>query len=191
MVRHPLFLASRPGPTPGRPPERRPFRRTGVFRLHPPPRLSAAASPLADRIRALAEEAVADTDLFVVGVEVRGFEGSRVVEVLVDSPGVADAKALTTVSRSLGFVLETEDVVKGRYRLDVSTPGADQPLVDVRQYAKHVGRPLAVTFERAQDEVVTVQGELVAADGETLTLDGETAPIPLDAVRDARVVLPW
>ena len=147
--------------------------------------------PLAERVRALAEEAVADSDLFVVDVEVKGFQGSRVVSVYLDSEAGAGADDLAQVSRSLGFALDTEDVVKGRYRLDVSTPGADRPLVDRRQYARHVGRELAVTFERDGDQLVTAQGELVSADDDGIRLDGETAPIPYDHVREARVQLPW
>ena len=146
---------------------------------------------LADRVRAFAEEAAADTDLYVVGVEVRGFQGSRVVEVFVDSPDGAGSDDLARLSRSLGFTLDTEDLIKGRYRLDVSTPGADRPLEDRRQYPRHVGRELAVTYEAGEDQLVTVQGELTAVGDDTITLDGESAPIPFDAVREARVVLPW
>ncbi|WP_420454419.1 ribosome maturation factor RimP [Rubrivirga sp.] len=150
-----------------------------------------ATSALADRIEALAVEAAADTDLFVVGVEVRGFQGSRVVEVFADAEAGAGADDLAALSRSLGFLLDTEDVVKGRYRLDVSTPGAERPLVDVRQYAQHVGRTLALSVEREQDQLVTVQGELLAVEDGALVLDGETAPIPFDSIREARVTLPW
>ena len=153
----------------------------------PPP----ATDALADRVRALAEEAAADTDLFVVGVEVRGFQGSRVVEVFADSEEAADADDLAALSRSLSFLLDTEDLVKGRYRLDVSSPGADRPLADRRQYKKHVGRTLAVTFEDGEDQLLTVQGELVSVDDDALTLDGQTAPIPFEHVREARVTLPW
>ena len=155
----------------------------------PPP----SADPLADRVRALAQEAVDGTDLFVVDVEVKGFQGSRVVSVFLDGPAGAGADDLAKVSRSLGFALDTEDLVKGRYRLDVSTPGADRPLSDPRQYRRHVGRELAVTFERNADDgdqLVTAQGTLVAADDESIRLDGQ-APIPYDHVREARVLLPW
>ena len=165
----------------------------GRFPSHPLPTLPATPTTdsLADRVRALAEEAAADTDLYVVGVDVRGFQGSRVVEVFVDSEAGAGSDDLTALSRSLGFALDTEDVVKGRYRLDVSTPGADQPLTDPRQYRRHIGRPLAVTFERELDQVVTVQGALVSVEDGAFVLEGETAPIPFDTVRDAHVVLPW
>ncbi|MGB3544832.1 ribosome maturation factor RimP [Rubrivirga sp.] len=146
---------------------------------------------LADRVRAFAEEAAADTDLFVVSVDVRGYQGSRTVAVFMDSPTGAGSDDLTKLSRSLGFTLETEDVIKGSYRLEVSTPGADQPLSDRRQYARHVGRTLDVTFERELDQVVTVKGELLSVDDGEIVLEGEAAPIPFDTIRDARVALPW
>ena len=143
------------------------------------------------RVRALAEEAVADADLFVVGVDVRGFQGSRVVSVYVDGPGGAGSDDLVALTRSLSFTLDAEDFIKGRYRLDVSTPGADAPLSDLRQFPQHVGREIAVTYEAGQDQLVTAQAPLLAVEGEAIVLDGEAAPIPFAAVRDARVVLPW
>ena len=157
-----------------------------------PPDADAARDPLADRVRALAEEAAADSTLFVVGVEVRGFQGSRVVEVFADSEAGAGADDLARLSRSLSFVLDTEDLIKGRYRLDVSTPGADRPLTDRRQYARHVGRTLAVTFDRDGEEA-TAEGVLEAADADALRLDTASGPVavPFDAVREARVGLPW
>jgi ribosome maturation factor RimP len=154
---------------------------------------TAASDPLADRVRALAEEAAAETDLFVVGVEVRGFQGSRVVEVFADSEAGAGADDLARLSRSLGFLLDTEDVVKGRYRLDVSTPGADRPLADRRQYAQHVGRTLDVTYD-ADDEEQSVTGALVGVADRQFEIepsDGSTVAVPFDAVREARVALPW
>ena len=155
----------RPAPTaPGSPPE---------------------GTTLEDRVRALAEEAAQDTDLFVVDVEVRGYQGSRVVSVYADAEGGAGADDLAALSRSLGFALDTEDLVKGRYRLDVSSPGADRPLADRRQYPAHVGRTLAVTTA----DGATVEGELVSVSDDAVDLGGTS--IPFDQIREARVVLPW
>jgi ribosome maturation factor RimP len=156
------------------------------------------ASPLALRLRALAEEATAGTDLFVVDVLVRGTEGNRVVEVFADSEGGAGIDDLTALSRRLSFALDADDVIPGKYRLDVSSPGADRPLVLSRQYPRHVGRTLRVSYAPVAGdggEEVTATGTLVAVGPETLSLEvpGRDAPaeIPYAAIRDARVVLPW
>lgn len=149
---------------------------------------------LAERVRALAEEAVAGTDLYVVDVEVRGRTGSRVVEVYVDADAGAGLDALTEVSNRLGFLLDAEDPVPGHYTLNVSSPDASRPLALPRQYPKHVGRDLEVTYADG-DEVVSVRGTLQAAGGDAVTLEvsGQDAPttIPYDAIREARVLLPW
>jgi ribosome maturation factor RimP len=152
---------------------------------------------LAERVRALADEAVAGTDLYVVEVEVRGREGSRVVEVYVDADRGAGLGAIAEVSNRLGFLLDTEDPIAGHYTLNVSSPDANRPLALPRQYPKHVGRTLRVSYlADAADpgEEVTATGTLRAADARALTLelrDGGTIEIPFDAVREARVVLPW
>lgn len=156
----------------------------------PAPAAPPPGDSLADRVRALAEEAAADTDLYVVDVEVRGYQGSRVVSVYADAESGAGADDLAQLSRSLSFLLDTEDLVKGRYRLDVSSPGADRPLTDRRQFPRHVGRPLAVTFERDREEA-TAEGELQSVSDAGITLEGADAEIPFDSIRDARVVLPW
>ena len=149
---------------------------------------------LAARVRALAEEAVADADLYVVDVAVKGAPGSRTIEVYVDGDEGAGLDDMAGVSYRLGFLLDTEDLVKGRYRLNVSSPGSDRPLVLPRQYPKHVGRDLEVTYADG-DEVVSVRGTLQAAGGDAVTLEvsGQDAPttIPYDAIREARVLLPW
>lgn len=150
---------------------------------------------LADRLRALAEEAVEEGPLYLVDVSVRGQAGSRTIEVFVDGDDGAGLDALSDVSRRLSFLLDTEaDLVKGRYRLNVSSPGVDRPLVLARQYPQHVGRELAVTYA-VGDEVVTAVGTLADADADqvVLTIPGQDAPaqIPFDAIQEARVQLPW
>jgi ribosome maturation factor RimP len=148
---------------------------------------------LDDRVRALAEDAAADGSLYVVDVAVRGRPGGRVVEVFVESESGAGSDDLVAMSRRLGFVLDAEDVISGAYRLDVSTPGAERPLTDPRQFKRHVGKTLAVRYATGDADEQSATAVLTAADAETLTLgDGDDAvTLPYAAVREARVQLPW
>lgn len=155
----------------------------------------AAAQPLDERLRALAAEALVETELSVVDVSVRGYEGSRVVEVFVDSPEGAGSDDLVQATRKIGFLLDAEDPVKGHYRLDVSTPGADRPLTEPFQFPRHIGRTLSV-----QTGGETARGELTAADDDAITLtlpakskkaEPETRTISFSELTSARVELPW
>ena len=164
---------------------------------------------LEDRIRALADEAAVESGLYIVGVSVKGHPGSRVVEVFADGDGAAAGiDELAGLTRRLNVLLDLEDPVSGRYRLDVSTPGADRPLVDLRQYPQHVGRTLAVSYGDAEAQVTGTQvtgtqvtGTLVEATPEGITVQPDppgkkgAAPDPVTIaaadLREARVVLPW
>ncbi|HEX8387197.1 MAG TPA: hypothetical protein VF576_13485, partial [Rubricoccaceae bacterium] len=84
-------------------------------------------------------------------------------------------------------------------------PGADRPLADIRQYPQHVGRTLRVSYTtEAGDAEAT--GTLVEATPEAVTLQPapakgaakgakgaapEPVVVPVAALREARVVLPW
>lgn len=160
----------------------------------PVPVSAPVTDPLLESIQRLAEETVDDTDLFVVGVEVRGFQGSRVVQVTLDSDAGAGLDELAEASRRLSFLLDTEDVVKGRYRLDVTSPGADEPLHLPRQFPRNIGRTLEVRFRGEGETDETATGELTSATDTAITLatdDGKQIDIVHDAIREARVLLPW
>ena len=152
----------------------------------------AENTDLRSRIRALADEVAADAGVYVVEVEVRGQKGSRIIEVFADADDGAGLDDLAKLSRELEFLLDTEDVVKGRYTLNVSSPGADRPLRLPRQYHQHVGRLLKVTTE-TPDGPHARTGTLTAVhdDAFELEVDGQTERIAYDDVTDARVQLPW
>ncbi len=152
------------------------------------------AAPLAERIRALAEEVLAATPYYLVEVHVRGHRGTRVVEVYLDSDDEMGLDDLAGVSRELEFLLDVEDTVEGSYKLEVSSPGADRPLVLPRQYRKNAGRPLRVKYEM-EGTCDTVEGTLIEADEEAVAVEpGPGTPprrIPYDAITEAKVLLPW
>ena len=141
------------------------------------------------RIRAFADEVAEDAGFFVVDVQVRGQKGSRIIEVFVDGDDGIGTDDLAAVSRSLGFLLEVEEVVKGKYNLNVSSPGADRPLLLPRQYRKHTGRLLRVQTADQAERTGTLT--TVYDDRFDLDLDGTTESIAFADVTEARVQLPW
>lgn len=148
---------------------------------------------LEERVASIVEEILTDPKLFLVGVTVRGVKGSRVVEVYVDGDEAVGLDVLAGLSREISFMLDTEDFIAGRYRLQVSSPGLDRPLEQKRQYVKHVGRTLRIKFEDA-DGISSLEGELSKTDAEFIVLtlaDGSTREIAFDKVSEAKIVLPW
>ena len=151
-------------------------------------KLATSADAIEDRIRGIAQSVIAD-GTFVVDIIVRGRQGSRVVEVFLDSDTGLGVDELARYSREIGFLLEAEELVKGRYRLNVSSPGADRPIRMLRQLVKHTGRTLAVKM----DDGSTVQGVLKEAKNDQVVLTQKSGDVTLDfkRIEEAQVVLPW
>ena len=161
----------------------------GVLRVLP---LCPMSIDLVSRIRPVAEQLAEEGALFVLDVEVRGHQGARTIEVFIDGAEGVNVDALASISRRLAAHLEEHDVVKGTYRLNVSSPGADRPLTDRRQFGRNVGRPFDITKD-LNGEQQTLSGTLTALEEDALILDvnGATERVPFDRLVEARVKLPW
>ena len=147
------------------------------------------------RIREHLEEVISGSNVFVVEVEVRGWRGSGVVNIFVDSDDGVGVDDLARISRELEFLLDSEDVIPGRYSLNVSSPGLDRPLSMPRQYRKNIGRMLRVHY-RKEDESGNAEavGKLAEADENLIVIevsDDDVRRIPFEKIIWAKVQLPW
>lgn len=95
-----------------------------------------------ERVRTLVEEKIADReDLFIVSIKM---QRNGVLEILIDGDQGMPIEDCAKISRHVGFHLEEEEAIESAYRLEVSSPGVDSPLVLHRQYLKNVGRLIRV-----------------------------------------------
>lgn len=158
-----------------------------------PALVNTTQQKIADRVRGLTQEVIAGTDYFLVDIEVRGHKGTRVVEVYIDSEGEMGHDDLAVVSKEVEFMLDVEDVIKGSYKLEFSSPGIKRPLTMPEQYRKNVGRTLRVRFEDEDAEEIVV-GDLIDADDKIIELElpsEERLRLPYAAITEARIELPW
>ena len=89
---------------------------------------------------------VEDHGAFVVDLELVGAEHYRVVRVLVHrDPGVT-VETCVAISHEVGDLLDVEDPLPGRYRLEVTSPGLDRPLETDGDFQRARGRKLKVVL---------------------------------------------
>ena len=135
---------------------------------------------IAENIRALAEPVAAELGLEVLEIELLGNAPRQVLRIYLDSCSqsrpvtVADCEAM---SRRLGDVLEANDVVAGRYMLEVSSPGVNRPLKKADHFRRVIGGRVRIRMRAgaAADGMRTAVGRLVAFDGRTLVVETDDA----------------
>ncbi len=105
-------------------------------------------------VRELVESILAsDPTLFVVEVSLKGSSGNQKLSIFLDGDSGISIDACVNVSRGLSGILEERNLIDGKYYLEVSSSGVDQPLKFPRQYRRNVGRQVKVkTLEGQKTE---------------------------------------
>jgi len=147
---------------------------------------------LESRIMSFLDEIISREDWFIVDVSVRGGKGSRVVEVYMDGDEGISITDMAKLSRELSFLLDAEDIIKGKYLLNVSSPGDERALLLERQYQRHTGKTLEVLVNR-EEGPIWLEGENLGVNDGVLTLKvaSLSQEIPLNGISKARIKLPW
>ena len=150
-------------------------------------------SGLEERVRACVEDLLKNGPVFLVDFSVRGSMGSHAVDVFVESDDTFGVNQIAKLSREIGFILDTEDIMPGPYTLNVSTPGANRPLSKIRQYRKHLGRNLRVHYRKQEGRYTEICGELLSVEKSSIEIQhGKGTLNILHAdIQWAKVQLPW
>jgi ribosome maturation factor RimP len=159
------------------------------------PRLITEAG-LSARIAVIAAPVLSGLGFRLVRVRVSGRDGCT-VQIMVEKPdGTFSVDECELASRTLSPALDVEDPIKNSYRLEISSPGIDRPLVrrsDFERYAGHeIKVEMTVSTEGRKRFRGTLRGaEAGAATVECHTREGgrQTVSLPFEDIAEARLVL--
>jgi ribosome maturation factor RimP len=152
---------------------------------------------VAARVAAIAEPVLAGLGYRLVRVRVSGLAGCT-VQVMAERPdGTMTIDDCEAVSRALSPVLDVADPMDRAYRLEISSPGIDRPLVRRSDFERHAGSRVKIEMTVATEGRRRFRGTLVGADGAAARLRRDDAVpgepndvlLPIEEMADARVVL--
>lgn len=134
-----------------------------------------------DELTALVTPLIEALGLECLGVEYSPYSGNSLVRIYIDAPGrLVDIDDCEKVSREVGAALDVNDPIKGRYTLEVSSPGLDRPLFTPAHYERFVGQQAKVTLNVPLDGRRRFQGPIRAVEGERIVLEQDGVDVRIE-----------
>ena len=123
-----------------------------------------------EQIKDIAAQVLEDNDLYLVDVELKGSTGNRIIWIYVESEsGNVSLDRCVEISREINFLLDAGGWHGKKYTLNVSSPGLDRPLRDIRQYHSNKGRKARVKYLKDGEEAV-LEGKLTGVSDDKITI---------------------
>lgn len=147
-----------------------------------------------DQIAQIIEPFLEENDLFLVKFSIGK---DNLINVYIDGDNGVTIDNCVKLSRNIEQSLdrETED-----FELRVSSPGADEPFVNERQYKKNIGRPVRITLidgkkkrgvlESVEAKHIKLKEEIKSKNKKQNKMTtGESIQIDMDEIAEAKVII--
>lgn len=165
--------------------------------------MSAKITLLKEKLEEIATPVCAAHGVELVDISYVREPVGAVVRVIIDrEPAVADRGAAPVVgsgvsladcqgvSRDLGVALEVHNAIEGKYRLEVTSPGLDRPLVKLKDFERFKGHEAKVETRTPIQARRRFHGKLLDVQSDIIVFeqDGQPLNIPYQDIARANLV---
>ena len=147
---------------------------------------------LENKVRALAASVMEGMGLELVDVSYVTEHGRRILRLFIDKPGGVTIDDCSSVSREFGTVLDVQDLMPGRYTLEVSSPWLDRPLFGEKDYVRFVGKKAKITTKTAIDGRKNFKATIKGVEAGKVTVldwDGKEFALEISDILKARLIV--
>ena len=153
-----------------------------------------------DTVEVLILPLIEEAGLELYDVTLSDQNGKRVLRVAVDRPGGSgpgEGVQLTDIvelNREISALLDLEDPISGRYRLDVESPGVERPLRRQWHFKRVIGERVHVVLRDPVEERSVLDGTVVEVGETTLTVEVKKdlrLSVPLVSIKKANTIYEW
>jgi ribosome maturation factor RimP len=142
------------------------------------------------RLQELIEPIVQGLGYELVGSEWLSRSGSSLVRLYIDREGGVTIDDCEKVSHQVSGALDVEDLVRGPYTLEVSSPGLDRPLFTPAQFTRFAGREAKIRTHVPVDGRRNFRGFIRGVDETRVVLevDGAEVALAFEQIEKANLV---
>jgi ribosome maturation factor RimP len=152
---------------------------------------------VAAEIATIIEPVLGDMGFRLVRVKIQGDGRDRIVQLMAERPdGSITVDDCETISKGVSPVLDVADPISGAYRLEVSSPGIDRPLVRPSDFEDWSGHEAKIELSEPIDGRKRFKGILEGFEDGEVRINADTGEhgiqhlgLPVHLIADAKLVL--
>ncbi len=153
--------------------------------------MSSLDQKVIDSVREILDPLFQEEDLELVDIEYRREGHGWILRIYIDKDGGVTVEDCARISRELGVLLDVNDIIPGKYNLEVSSPGLTRALKKVRDFEKFKGKLVKIKTKTDIQERRVFIGRLLDFVGNvaSVEIDGRIFFIPYDEIERANLEL--
>lgn len=145
-----------------------------------------------EKIAQLIEDTIHGLGYELVKITVHGTR-EKVVEVMIERQDEQKIQLsdCQLVSRNISAIMDVEDIVDGKYFLEVSSAGVERPLVKPNDYIKFSGRDAKVRLKSQVQDRLNIRGKILWVNDNKVMLKvgDEQIEIEFENIKSGKLVL--
>lgn len=140
------------------------------------------------KIFMLTKQVADEHSVDIFDIEILG-KGKLLLRVMIDKPGGVTLDDCEQFSRSLSALLDIEDPFEGPYTLEVSSPGINRPLKNLKDFQNNIGKlARIITSEKINNQAFFIGKILRVIDNNIVIMTKEKeVQIAFDNIKKANL----
>ncbi len=146
---------------------------------------------LEEKLTRLVASAVEALELELVGVEHIGQGAHSVLRVYIDSEQGITLDDCSRASHQISGVLEVDDPIRGKYNLEVSSPGLDRPLFSLAHFERFIGQGVKLRLRQPVRGQRKFKGTIEAVEDGHIQIaldDSQVLDLEIDEIEKANLI---
>ena len=128
-----------------------------------------------------------DNDIEAINVKIFGARNQKFVEIMIESDQGVTLNSCADVTKIAQNIIKLDRLIDSDYSIEVSSPGINRPLLNIRDFIKYQGEKAFIELKRSINNQKRFTGEYKVIN-KKITFPNNTIEISIDDIKKANLI---
>ena len=130
-----------------------------------------------------------DNDIEAINVKIFGARNQKFVEIMIESSQGVTINTCADVTKIAQNIIKLDRLIDSDYSIEVSSPGINRPLLNIRDFIKYQGEKAFIELKRSVNNQKRFSGEYIVINKKiTFPNQDNTIEISIDDIKKANLI---